>query len=142
VTIDLSFSLSVAPRLSDRISHRVDVSLKRASETLHRVEARLLGVFQPDAELANTLAFEHAPKSHGESTHCGELRPVLFHRIDFCSLIGRQQSTRLDAERRSHNRRDRTSSCGIKGRRFRNSRCGLHFLAVRITPFRQQPLEI
>jgi hypothetical protein len=32
--IDLSFSLAVAPRLSDRISHRVDVSLRRTSETL------------------------------------------------------------------------------------------------------------
>jgi hypothetical protein len=34
--IDLSFRLAVAPRLGDRILHRVDVSLHRASETLMR----------------------------------------------------------------------------------------------------------
>jgi len=111
--IDLSFRLTVAPRFSDRISHRDDVSLERASKTLHRVKAGFLRLFQPDAELANTLAFEQAPKSHGESTHCGELWPVLFHRVDFCSFIGGQQSARLDAKRHSHNRRDRTSSRGI-----------------------------
>ena len=112
--IYLSFRLAVAPRLGDRIPHRVDVSLQRASKTLHRVEARLLGVFQPDAELADALAFEHAPKSHGESTHRSDLWPVLLHRIDFCSLIGRQQSTRLEAERCGHNRRDRTPSRGCR----------------------------
>jgi len=37
--IDLSFRLAVAPWLSDRISHRVDVSLRRARETLNRVQA-------------------------------------------------------------------------------------------------------
>lgn len=37
--IDLSFRLAVAPRLSDRISHRVDISLRRARKTLHRVQA-------------------------------------------------------------------------------------------------------
>jgi hypothetical protein len=88
------------------VAHSVDVSLQRASETLHRVQAGLLGVFQPDAELANAHAFEHAPKSHGESTHCGELWPVPFQRVDFHTLIGCQQSTRLDAERRGNNRRD------------------------------------
>ena len=56
-TIDLSFRLAVAPRLSDRISHRVDVSLRRARETLHRVQARLLSVFQPRAEFTDALAF-------------------------------------------------------------------------------------
>ena len=93
--VDLPFCLAIAPRLGNGIPHRVDVSLQRASETLHRVEARLLSVFQTDAELANALAFEHAPKSHGESTHCGEFWPALFHRIDFCSLIGGQQSSGL-----------------------------------------------
>jgi hypothetical protein len=47
--------LAVASWLSDRASHSVDVSLQRASKTLHRVEAGLLGVFQPDAQFANTL---------------------------------------------------------------------------------------
>jgi hypothetical protein len=92
-TIDLSFRLAVAPRLSDRISHRVDVSLRRASETLHRVQARFLGVSQPGAEPTNALAFRHAPESHGESTHCRELWPVHFHHIDLCGLIDGQQST-------------------------------------------------
>src|SRR5208283_3441619 len=92
-TIDLPFRLAIAPRFSDRISHRVDVSPRRASETLHRVQASFLGVSQPGSELANALASEHAPESHGESTHCRELRPVLFHCIDFCSLIGGQHST-------------------------------------------------
>ena len=44
--IDLSLRLAVAPGLNDRVSHGVDISLQRASETLHRVQARLLGVFQ------------------------------------------------------------------------------------------------
>ena len=56
-TIDLSFRLAVAPRLSDRISHRVDVSLRRASETLHRVQARFLGVSQPGASPPTLLLF-------------------------------------------------------------------------------------
>ena len=68
-TIDLPFRLAIAPRFSDRIFHRVDVSPRRASETLHRVQARFLGVSQPGSELANTLASEHALESHGESTH-------------------------------------------------------------------------
>src|SRR5208283_5937603 len=135
--VDLPFRLAVAPRLSDRASHRVEVSLQRASKTLHRIEARNLGVFQPDAELANALAFEHASKSHSESTHCSELRPVLFHRIDFCSLIGRQQSTRLDAERRSHNRRDRPSGRAISRLRPRNNRRSRCHFAFRIAPLRQ-----
>jgi hypothetical protein len=113
--VDVPFHFAVAPRLGNGIPHCVDVSLQRASGKLYRLQARPLGVIQPDAELANALALEHASKSHGESTQCSELRPVLFHRIDFCSLVGRQQSTRLDAERQGHNRRDRTSSRGIKG---------------------------
>ena len=102
--IDLSLCLTVAPRLSDRIPHCVDVSLRRAREPLHRVQARLLCVLQPGAEFADVLAFEHASKSHSESTHGGELWPILFQRINFRSLIGRQQSTRLDTQRRSHDR--------------------------------------
>ena len=35
--IDLSFRLAVAPRLSDRISHRVDISLRRARKTVRYV---------------------------------------------------------------------------------------------------------
>jgi hypothetical protein len=58
--------------------------------------------FQPRAEFTDALAFEHASKSHGESTHGGEFWPILFQRIDFRSLIGGQHSPRLDAERRSH----------------------------------------
>ena len=135
--IDLSFCLAVAPRLSNRILHGVDVSLRRASKTLHRVQAGKLGIFQPDAELADGLALEHAPEPHGESTHCGEFWPILFHRVDFCSLISGQQSTRLDAERRGHNRRDRTSSRGIDKLRIRDGQCGLYRLAFRIAPFRQ-----
>jgi len=135
--VDLPFRLAVAPGLGNGVPHRVDVSQQGASETLHRVKARLLGVFQPDAELADALAFEHAPKSHGEPTHCSELRPVLFLRFDFCGLIGRQQSTRLDAERRSHNRRDRPSGRGIQRRRPRNNRRSRCRFAFRIAPFRQ-----
>jgi hypothetical protein len=96
----------------------------------------MLGIFQPDAELANALAFEHAPKSHGELTHCRELWPVLFQRIDFRSLIGGQQSTRLDAERRSHNRRDRASGRGIKRLWPRSNRRSPCRFAFWITPFR------
>src|SRR3974377_1176575 len=98
-TIDLPFRLAIAPRFSDRVSHRVDVPLRRARETLHRIQARFLGVSQPGSELANALASEHTPESHGESTHCRELRPVLFHCIDFCSLMAGTHSTRLLAER-------------------------------------------
>jgi hypothetical protein len=78
--IDLSFGLAVASRLRDRISDSFDVSQQCARETLH------------------------APESRGEPTHCTELRPVLFHCIDLCSLIGGQQPTGLDAERRRNNR--------------------------------------
>ena len=90
LAVDLPFRLAVAPKLGNGIPHRVDVSLQRASETLYRVKARDLGVFQPDAQLADALTLEQASKSHGESAHCGELRRVLFHRIDFCSLIDGQ----------------------------------------------------
>lgn len=55
--IDLSFRLAVAPGLSDRISNRVDISLRRAREPLHRVQARLLCVLQPGAKFADVFAF-------------------------------------------------------------------------------------
>jgi site-specific recombinase XerD len=65
---------------------------------LHCIETRLLGVIHPDAETVDALAFQHAPKSHGEPAHRGELWPVSFQRVHFRRLIGGQQSTRLDAQ--------------------------------------------
>jgi hypothetical protein len=52
---DLSFRLAVAPALSDRISHGVDISSQGAGKPLHCIEAGLMHVRQPDSELAAFL---------------------------------------------------------------------------------------
>ena len=40
------------------------------------------------AETVDALAFQHAPKSHGEPAHRGELWPVSFQRVYLRDLIG------------------------------------------------------
>jgi len=53
--VDLPFRLAVAPWLSDRISHCVDVSLRRASETLHRIQADFWASFSQPPSLLTLL---------------------------------------------------------------------------------------
>ena len=54
--VDLPFRLAVAPMLSDRVSHGVNVPAQCAGEPLHRVESRLLCVLQPSGKLTSVVA--------------------------------------------------------------------------------------
>ena len=49
--VDLPLRLAVAPMLSDRVSHGVDVPAQGAAEPLHRVESRLFASFNQAASL-------------------------------------------------------------------------------------------
>src|SRR5580658_8976949 len=67
-------------------------------------------IFEPHAKLRDMLASKKSSKPHGQLTHCCEVWPTAFQRIDLRCLIVAQQSARLDAERRGDNRRDQPSS--------------------------------
>jgi hypothetical protein len=74
--------LAVAPALSDRISHGVDISSQGAGKPLHCIEAGLMHVRQPDSELRGILASKNAAESHGEPTHRGKYRNSRWSIID------------------------------------------------------------
>ena len=60
----------------------------------------MLRVVEPDVEFLDVFASKNASESHGELTHCGEIRRGAFESVDLGRLTGRQQSARLDTKRR------------------------------------------
>ena len=106
--VDLSFRLTITPWLFDRVSYGVNIPAQCAGEALHCIEARLLCVLQPDSKLAAVFASQNAAEPHGESSHFSEVRQFAFERVNLRRLSACQRSARLDAQRRSDDRRDQS----------------------------------
>lgn len=82
----------------------------------HAVEGQVL---QPRFEFTYGLAAQNSTKRHGKPAHFSEFRPFAFQRVDLRRLSARQQSARLDAQRRGDDRRDRSPGRRVDGLRSR-----------------------
>jgi hypothetical protein len=141
-SVDLPLGLAVAPALGQRVPDGVDISPQCADEAPHSVDARALGVIQPDVEPLSVFAPKNASESHGKLTHCGEVWRRALQGFDLRRLTSCQQRTRLDAERCGDDRRDQPAGRGIDGVRRRDRGRRRQHVGFGASPLRQKPLQV